>query len=426
MLKKMLVSILLIGFLFGLPMPVSVGAQGGDAVYKSLGVIGALRVGGTARFEGPVYGVGPQDVASDLLTASMNVMSSTYTTVMSASVTTSEPGDSVLVHVTGQFRQMFSLYFTTDSGTSSTLIYNKRLWRLDDLSDPSTATLVGSWPDGLSNPLTIASHGGVIYILNQVSPPELWRLADLSDPSTATLVGSFPSSSPSFGVGRGMAVVGGVIYIVDQTGDRLWRLADLSDPSTATLVGSFPDGLDNPGPLAQVAGSLYIMDHTNPRSLWRLDNLASPSGATKVSGVPSSLGQYASGMVSSGGVIYVRSYQSSGRYLWRIDDPSIPFSAIRVGPWPYGVSNTGGITFVDPMGDCMVRLARGTTEIAGVSFPDRILFDTTVVDSPPVGTHTYAVQVRTVQPDGCTAYLGDGLVPMPSLFVQSYYGGTTP
>ena len=268
----------------------------------------------------------------------------------------------------------------------------------------------------------------MIYIFNQVSPRELWRLADLSDPSTATLVGEFPSSSPSFGSASGMAVVGGVLYIVDSTGDRLWRLADLSDPSTATLVGAFPDGLDSPGGLAQVAGVLYIMDHTNPYSLWRLANLASPSGATKVSNVVSSLGQSSSGMVSSGGVIYVRSYQSlgaSGTYLWRIDDPSIPFSAIRVGQLPYGVS-TGGITFVDPMGDCMVRLARGTTEIAGVSFPDRVLFDNTFVDSPPVGTHTYAVQVRTVQPDGCTAYLGDGLVPIPSLFVQSYYGGTTP
>ena len=413
MLKKMLVSILLIGFLFGLPMPVSVGAQGGDAVYKSLGVIGALRVGGTARFEGPVYGVGPQDVASDLLTSSMNVMSSTYTTVMSASVTTSEPGDSVLVHVTGQFRQMFSLYISDTSGD--------RLWRLDDLSDPSTATLVGAYPSGLSNAGRIASHGGVIYIFNQSSPRELWRLADLSDPSTATLVGAFPSSSPTFGVGNGMAVVGGVLYIVDRTGDRLWRLADLSDPSTATLVGAFPDGLDLPGGLAQVAGVLYIMDHTNPNSLWRLDNLASPSGATKVSNVLKG----ASGMVSSGGVIYVRNYQASGTYLWRIDDPSRPLGAINVGQFPVSV-NLGGITFVDPMGDCMVRLARGTTEIAGVSFPDRVLFDNTFVDSPPVGTHTYAVQVRTVQPDGCTAYLGDGLVPMPSLFVQSYYGGTTP
>ena len=425
MLKKMLVSILLIGFLFGLPMPVSVGAQGGDAVYKSLGVIGALRVGGTARFEGPVYGVGPQDVASDLLTSSMNVMSSTYTTVMSASVTTSEPGDSVLVHVTGQFRQMFSLYISNDGGGAS-VFHDDRLWRLDDLSDPSTATLVGSFPSGLSKPSRIASHGGVIYIFNQSSPRELWRLADLSDPSTATLVGAFPSSSPSFGVGRGMAVVGGLLYIVDQTGDRLWRLDDLSDPSTATLVGSFPDGLDNPGPLAQVAGVLYIMDHTNPRSLWRLDNLASPSGATKVSGVSSWVGQYASGMVSSGGELYLLSDElSAGRYLWRIYNPSTPFSAIRVGLFPVNVVS-GGITFVDPMGDCMVRLARGTTEIAGVSFPDRILFDNTFVDSPPVGTHTYAVQVRTVQPDGCTAYLGDGLVPMPSLFVQSYYGGTTP
>ena len=50
MLKKMLVSVLLIGFLFGLPMPVSVGAQGRNSVYERVAITStsanALRVAG--------------------------------------------------------------------------------------------------------------------------------------------------------------------------------------------------------------------------------------------------------------------------------------------------------------------------------------------------------------------------------------------
>lgn len=75
----------------------------------------------------------------------------------------------------------------------------------------------------------------------------------------------------------------------------------------------------------------------------------------------------------------------------------------------------------------MIRLARGTTEIEAVSFTTgRVLFDTTFTDAPGPGTHTYNVQVRTVQQGGCTAYRGDGLVPMPSMLVQSYYAGVIP
>ena len=79
------------------------------------------------------------------------------------------------------------------------------------------------------------------------------------------------------------------------------------------------------------------------------------------------------------------------------------------------------------MAPCMVRLARGTTEIEVVNFDTgRVLFDTTFSDAPPVGTHVYNLQVRTEQQSGCTAYRGDGIVPMPSMFVQSYYGGSIP
>ena len=425
MLKKMLVSVLLIGFLFGLPMPVSVGAQGGEAVYKSLGVIGALRVGGTARFEGPVYGVGPQDVASDLLTSSINVMSSTYVTVMSGSVTTSEPGDSVLVHVTGQFRQMDPLYIV-DS--------NEKLWRLDDLEDPSSAILKGSLPSDFTSLGGMLSKNGSLYMINNGSTPkQLWRLTDFSDPSSATLVDTFPSQISSV---AGFTAHGGSFYIL-LTSRKLWSLDDLSDPSSATLVGTlpvWPSTYPSIAGFTSYGGSLWLTvrnsatntTSTNTR-FYRIDNPSTPSVIIDVGQTWATV----SALVTFNEVVYALGFRGSnytGAVSGFVSFPNLDSSRspMFIGILPAGMSTIGDMAAVNPMGDCMVRLARGTTEIEGVSFPDRILFDNTVVDSPPVGTHTYAVQVRTVQPDGCTAYLGDGLVPMPSLFVQSYYGGTTP
>ena len=74
----------------------------------------------------------------------------------------------------------------------------------------------------------------------------------------------------------------------------------------------------------------------------------------------------------------------------------------------------------------MIRVARGTTEIEGFDLDDgRILFDATFTDAPGVGTHTYSLQMRTQDPNTlCTAYRGDGAVPLPSLLVQSFYAGS--
>ena len=113
--------------------------------------------------------------------------------------------------------------------------------------------------------------------------------------------------------------------------------------------------------------------------------------------------------------------------LWRLDDPTNPGGVIRVGVTDQSGSTAAGITSVRPSGPCMIRLARGTTEIEEVSFyGGRVLFDTTFSDAPPAGTHTYNLQVRTEQQGGCTAYLGGGLVPMPSLYVQSFYDWAIP
>ena len=86
----------LLGFLAWLPVPVSVGAQGGDAVYRSL----RLQIPLAREYMEPN---GLQDAASDLLTSNMDTTSSTYSTLLSAAVTVGEAGDAVLVHVRAGF-----------------------------------------------------------------------------------------------------------------------------------------------------------------------------------------------------------------------------------------------------------------------------------------------------------------------------------
>ena len=54
----------------------------------------------------------------------------------------------------------------------------------------------------------------------------------------------------------------------------------------------------------------------------------------------------------------------------------------------------------------------------------RIWLDASFVDAPPVGTHTYSLQMKTSDPNTlCTAYRGNGSVPLPALLVQSFFGG---
>ena len=414
MLKKMLVSVLLLGFLFGLPMPVSVGAQGGDTVYKSLGVIGALRVGGTARFEGPVYGVGPQDAASDLLTADVNVMSTTWVTVMSGSVTTRDAGDSVQLHLMGEFGLMNPVYLL---GTSVTANTTSTLSRIDDPNDPAGGTMVGFLPSGVQAHALASHSGSLYYIVSQSGTRTLWRIDDLSDPAGAVMVGTLPS-----GVGStGMTFKGGSLYIGGSSDpSTLWRFDDLSDLAGGTLVGTFPSGFIARG-LAFHDGSLYVLARVSSSSsqLWRAEDPTNPAGAT----------QFASGgsFLYGGLTSYGRSlYLGGSSLIYRIERPEIVSRLVSVGSLPLGSYSSSGMTAVSPMGDCMVRIARGTTEIQSVTFPDHFRFDTQFIDDPPAGTHTYAVQIKTVHPSGCAALLRNGAVPAPSLFVQSYYGGTTP
>lgn len=90
------------------------------------------------------------------------------------------------------------------------------------------------------------------------------------------------------------------------------------------------------------------------------------------------------------------------------------------------------VTMISPTNfPCMVRIARGTTEIDMVEWNSGSrLLDATFVDAPPVGTHAYHVQIRTVPTGSCTVQAqggtDTGAIPLPSLLVQSFYAGSIP
>ena len=408
--KAYLLLVALIAGCVWLLLPAPVGAQGGNAVYNSLRV----KIPIERRYLEPQ---GLQDAAYDLLSADMNIMSSSYQTIMSASVTVGEAGDAVSVHVQGQFGVILSLY----------LVNSGDLWRQSDPSVPGGAYLVGAFPSGLSHSTGITSHGGALYIVDD-SGDELWLLSDPSTPSGAILQGAFPSGifAP-----KGITSHGGALYIVNRTGSsspaELWLLSDPSTPSGAILQGAFPSGLSDSTGITSHGGALYIVDNSG-NELWLLSDPSTPSGAILQGAFPSGL-IHPEGITWYGGALYVLEGHTTTveEFLWRLSDPSTPGGAILQGAFPSGLANPSGITLHEAMVPCMVRLARGGTEIEVVSFNEgRVLFDTTFSDAPGVGTHTYNLQVRTEQAGGCTVYRGDGTVPMPSIFVQSYYAGSIP
>ena len=412
--KRLILVFALVALVVGYVVPHPVSAQGMDAVFKSLRLATPL----ARQYMEPQ---GLQDSAGDLLTADMNVMSSTYQTVMSASVTVGEAGDAVSVHVTGQFGVMLSLYVADDSG-------NDELWRIDDPTAPDGAADVGDFANGLGNPQGITSHGGSLYVVNSPSGnTELWRIDDSTAPSGAVNVGDFPSGLSSI---SGITSHGGSLYVVGTSSNfarHLWRIDDPTAPGGAISEGQVSSNFNyNIAGITSHGGSLYVvMGSGSTYYLWRIDDSTTPSGAVNVGSFPSGL-TAPRGITSHGGSLYFVNDSTTNR-LWRLDNVALPSGAVSVGSFPSGLTAPRGITSHEHMVPCMVRLARGTTEIKVVSFDEgRILFDTTFSDAPGVGTHTYALQVRTEQAGGCTAYRGDGSVPMPSLYVQSYYAGSIP
>ena len=398
--------LLLFAGLFALLLPAPIVAQGRDAVYRTLRVEFPIE----RRYLEPQ---GLQDAAYDLLTADMSTMSSTYVTVLSASVTVGEAGDAVTVHLTGQIGWMGAALYVVDND-------GDELWRFADPTAPGSAALEGSFPSGLMFPGGITSHGGALYVVD-ADGDELWRIDDPTAPGSAVLEGSFPSGLEQ---PTGITSHDGALYVVDAgTPKSLWRIDDPTAPGSAVLEGSFPSGLGQPIGITSHDGALYVVD-ADGDELWRIDDPTAPGSAVLEGSFPSGITS-PGGITSHDGALYV--VDADFDELWRIDDPTAPGSAVLEGSFPSGITSPGGITAIGAA-PCMIRLARGTTEIEGLELDKgRILFDATFTDAPGVGTHTYSLQMRTQDPNTlCTAYRGEGLVPMPSLLVQSFYAGSIP
>ena len=154
---------------------------------------------------------GLQDAAYDLLTADMSTMSSTYVTIMSASVTVGETGDAVTVHVTGKIGRMGGAFYLANQALSSADL--DELWRIDDPTAPGSAALEGDFPAALAIPRGITSQG--VVALRGGFWNARWIIADRrsrQSPGSAVREGSFPSglTNPS-----GITSQGGSLYVVD-------------------------------------------------------------------------------------------------------------------------------------------------------------------------------------------------------------------
>ena len=219
--KAYLLLVALIAGCVGLLLPAPVGAQGGNAVYNSLRVAVPIE----RRYLEPQ---GLQDAAYDLLTADMSTMSSTYQTILSASVTVGESGDAVTVHVTGQIGWMGAALYVVDDGRAT------ELWRIDDPTAPGSAVAGRLIPIRALGPRPASRRtAGRSTWWRMDAGEELWRIDDPTAPGVGVAGGLIPirAHEPATGI----TSHGGALYVVDNgnAGDELWRIDDPTAPGAA-------------------------------------------------------------------------------------------------------------------------------------------------------------------------------------------------
>ena len=368
------------------------------------------------RGDGSWASVGLQDAAHAILTADSSTMSSTYATVLSASVTVGAASDAVRVDVTALLGWMGPAVYVVDSREPPSLV--TELWQIERPENPALATNQGSFPSGLNAPAGITSHGGAVYVVDDTGD-ELWRCADPTSPSACVTQGSFPSG---LGTPGGITSHAGAVYVVDDgSPDELWRCADPTSPSACVTQGSFPSGLTAPRGITSHGGAVYVVDSGGVDEMWRCLDPTSPGSCTLQGTFPSGL-TAPQGITSHSGAVYVVDGTAAG--MWRCADPTSPDECINQGSFPALLENPRGITSLGS-GPCDIRLARGTTGVETITLTEgRILLDASFTDAPGVGTHTYAIQMKTANPNTlCTVYRGQGETPLPALFVQAFYGG---
>ena len=357
------------------------------------------------RGDGAWSGVGLADACNDLLTADSSTMSSAYQTLITCTVDVDEQGDRVLIDVTAQLGAMGAGVFVID-------LSDREMWDGIDPTNPGLFESQGNFPAGLVNPRGATSHDGAVFIASSTG---MWRCADPTSPGGCISQGNFPAglASPSSATSHG-----GAVFVGDSNPGEMWRCADPTSPGGCISQGNFPAGLVNPSSATSHDGAVFVGDSS--AGMWRCADPTSPGGCISQGNFPSGL-TGPSAATSHGGAVFVA--DATDDEMWRCADPTSPGGCISQGTFPGGLGNPQGMTAV---GDapCDIRIARDTSDVETVMLDDgRIWLDAAFVDQPAPGSYTYSLQVKTSDPNTvCTAYRGDGSVPLPSLLVQVFYG----
>ena len=238
------------------------------------------------RGDGTWASVGLQDAAYAILTADVSTMSSTYTTMMSATVTVGDADDAVRVDVTAYWAGWSGrcMWWTTPAMSCGR--WRGLTIRLLPL------TRAASRQDWIPRKASRRTAGPSTWWIARttVVPPDannLWRCADPTSPGSCTLQGNFPSGLPA---PRGITSHGGAVYVVDAgVVDELWRCADPTSPGTCVSQGNFPAGLAEPRGITSHGGAVYVVD-VIPAELWRCTDPTSPGSCTQPGQLPVRIG----------------------------------------------------------------------------------------------------------------------------------------
>lgn len=260
------------------------------------------------------------------------------------------------------------------------------LWRLDDLSDPSSAIQLGGYHSDMGNVGSIAVHkSGTLYIsaLNGI-----WRVNDLNNPSNATRMGELPRQLRN---PKGSFFHGDNLYVADTHGDELWLIRNVTTVATVTdsdgrvsvdavAVRTLPTAHRNVASMsagvgdytkapnyAYIAGgglsrilALPITDVPNPLTEVDTTFLGNwPTGSQRL-GDPTGIAT-----TTDGSSLYIT--DNIGDSLWRLDGVNSgsvrPNTAVNVGRLPGGLGLPFALAFYPNPGPIEISLSTEEPEV---------------------------------------------------------------
>ena len=366
------------------------------------------------RGDGTWSGVGLADAGHDVLDATVSTMSnSTWETLLSVMVNVPETTDRVLASVTGQFAWMGASVFVISTPDDT-------LCEVPDPMAPGAGVTCRELAAEITDPTGIVRRpAGGFYIVDNKPFPTQDRLCEVADPTVPTTVTCRDLAAVIVNAqGLALRPAGGV-YVVSN--DDLCEIPNPTVPATVTCREVSISAMR--GIATRLSGGVFVV--TAIENLCSIPDPASPADAVTCSPLAAEIGNPSGLTERPGGGVYVTNNGGSSKLLCEVPDGAMP-SIVTCRTFSSVIRSPLGISGVGSAGDCMIRLARGTTAIETLMLESgRILLDTTFVDQGASGSQTYAVEMMTANPfTFCTLNSGNGLgtIPLPSLLVQVFYG----